>query len=70
MGFDSIGRYGRVIFTSLELIKYSSRILLLVFDSCGFGEDLVELLVIVVRFKNNFLGECYKLRISVLEDSS
>ena len=70
MGLDSTGRHGRVTLTSPELIKYSSRILLLVFDSCGPGEDLAELSVTVARFKNNFPGECHKLRTSLLEDSS
>lgn len=70
LGFDSIGRYGRVILISFELIKFSSRILLIVFDSCGFNEDLIEVLITVIRFKNNFLVDCYKLRSSLLEDSS
>lgn len=70
MGLDSTGRHGRVTLTSPELIKYSSRILLLVFDNCGPGEDLSEVSVTVTRFKNNFPAECHKLRSSLLEDSS
>ncbi len=70
LGLDSTGRHGRVTLTSPELIKSSSRILLVVIDSCGPSEDLTEVSITVTRFKNNFPAECHKLRTSLLEDSS
>lgn len=70
LGLDSTGRHGRVTLTSPELIKSSSRILLIVLDSCGPNEDLTEVSITVTRFKNNFPADCHKLRSSLLEDSS
>ena len=71
MGLDSTGRHGRVTLTSPELIKSSSRILLIVFTDCsGPSEDLSEVSITVTRFKNNFPAECHKLRSSLLEDST
>lgn len=70
LGLDSTGRHGRVTLTSPELIRSSSRILLIAFDSCGPSEDLTEVSITVTRFKNNFPADCHKLRSSLLEDSS
>ena len=70
LGLDSTGRHGRVTLTSPELIKSTSRILLIVLDSCGPNEDLTEVSITVTRFKNNFPADCHKLRSSLLEDSS
>ena len=70
LGLDSTGRHGRVTLTSPQLIKSSSRILLVVFDSCGPGEDLSEVSITVTRFKNNSPADCHKLRSSLLENSA
>ena len=70
LGLDSTGRHGRVTLTSPELVKSSSRILLIVLDSCGPNEDLTEVSITLTRFKNNFSADCHKLRSSLLEDSS
>ena len=70
LGLDSTGRHGRVTLTSPPLIKSSSRILLIVFDSCGPSEDLSEVSITVTRFKNNSPAECHKLRSSLLENSA
>lgn len=70
LGLDSTGRHGRVTLTSPRLIKSSSRILLIVFDSCGPSEDLSEVSVTVTRFKNNSPPECHKLRSSLLENGA
>ena len=70
LGIDSTGRHGRVTLTSPQLIKSSSRILLIVFESCGPGEDLSEVSITVTRFKNNSPAECHKLRNSLLQNSA
>ena len=70
LGIDSTGRHGRVTLASPRLIKSSSRILLIVFDSCGPSEDLSEVSITVTRFKNNSLLERHKLRSSLLENCS
>ncbi|XP_068681369.1 baculoviral IAP repeat-containing protein 6-like isoform X1 [Montipora foliosa] len=69
LGLDSTGRHGRVSLASPHLIKSSSRILLIVFDSCGTSEDLSEVSITVTRFKNNSPPDCHKLRSSLLEGS-
>ena len=68
-GLDSTGRQGRITLTSPELIKTSSRVLLIVFENCGSREDLAEVSVTVARFKNNSPVEWRFPRSSLLDDS-
>ena len=70
LGLDSTGRHGRVTLTSPQLIRSSSKILLVAFESCGPGEDLSEVSITVTRFKNNSPAECHRLRSSLLENSA
>lgn len=70
LGLDSTGRHGRVTLTSPQLIKTSSRILLIVFDNCSSSEDLSEVSITVTRFKSVMSPDCQKLRSSLLESSA